>query len=583
MSRVLLDVHVTGSPLPPALLVLQETGTFVVSVTRGATPVEGAIIDVHTADRPGHILTFATTGSDGIARIELAPGRYALTGEIAQGPGLFVPARTLASGEEQAVAIRVPDRVRLHGSIRDKADGAPVADARVFLELKPDGGAGQLLLVHVASRADGSFDAWVPRGTPTRVVVDALGFAPYPPTWDDLDERELERLVALSGSDPVPYDVELVRGTRLDVDVESADGPVAGVEIGIRRPGSPVVLHRGTSDARGRFSVPHLAAGAYAVDVLTPGLQPVTDDPHAYIDPGHAAHQFTVRVRAARRVAGQVVSQDGVGVPGARVWTEIEQAGPQGEPDGSPIVREAYTAADGSFVLTPLPHESLLLRATRGTQVAQPIYTSSPGDRGDRDQRLRLVLRQTGIVRGVVVDAQSGRAEVQATVTLHPAVLKEGWETRTVRTDEHGAFHARVLPGDWHVVPRHAGYREHAGETVKIGSSSAIEMRLALDPGVVFAGTTRNTSGAPVGGVRITVSLIEDGERLENRTTRSGPSGRFRLTGLEEASEYALLAEQDGYAAVELTELRAGRTDLELTLEASPQRKRRAKRAVGLR
>jgi hypothetical protein len=143
---------------------------------------------------------------------------------------------------------------------------------------------------------------------------------------------------------------------------------------------------------------------------------------------------------------------------------------------------------------------------------------------------------------GRVVDA-AGRAVPDADVLAFTA---GGWSgPRRGTSDVDGRFVLSVPPGTYRLLVEATGFPLAARGPVQVPAGE-LTIPLAGEGRAIAGVVTR--AGAPAGGA--TVRLAAEGGGPERRT-RTGPDGRFAVTGLGDGA-YALRAEQDG--GVSLTE-----------------------------
>ena len=539
---------------------LRDTGTIVVTVVRGDDPVPGVTVQAEPEGVFAELLkASATTGADGQARMQsLPPGRYTITGAVPEGPALTHRVR-LTAGEEDTVTVRLPDAVHLTGTVRMGKDGPAVADARVTLHVRPRRSAGSLI-VAFATHGDGTFDVQAPRGRPVDVAVQADGLAPYPTRRQR--KSALRKFAGVRNAKPVHVDLSLDPGAGVAGLVVDPEGnPVPELQLDIRVARSRTALRSTTSDEQGRYAFPHLAPQQYDIGVLTPGVFPSASE-RLRVSVGREPLEKNIEVLTARRVSGRVVSTTGQGVPAALVWVAGGGLAMRSARNAGRLV-EAYTSANGSFLLADLPSDRRLsLRATMGTDQADPVTIDA---QDTHPNPVRLVLQSTGEIDGIVVDNVTGKPLHNVYVDVRP----DQWDGRTTkgaRTNREGRFRVRsVIPGRWKFTPRLRGYLKHAGDFLDVGRS-ATKARLELDPGHVFTGRTASDDGKPLRGVLITVRQRIDGKLSGNWTARSDRAGRFRVSGVPRGHEMRLVARRHRFVSVVRDRLHEGHADLHLRM-----------------
>ncbi len=573
LAQAVQGVLVDGA-LTEQVFTLVETGTLSITVLRGGEPMPS--VDL-TATResmcalPDHS---AVTGADGIARLELPPGRYkVMGGGWALGDIDFQILKVdVVAGDEQARTIRIRDTVRFSGTVRGGKDKAPVADALVTLGVRPAGSAGEVF-VELRTGSDGTFDREVPRGRPVRFRVEAAGYAPFPSNAGDAHHDLLVGLESLAGEKPVRLDVLLTSGATLVGEIRNAQGRrMPNVDVALKPLEAPDRWVTASTNAKGRFTIAHVPPGHYRVHVTTPGLYSVSKGAtEVSIGAANGEQKYALVVWEARQVAGRVVTPGGEGVGGARVWALDELDGflmDRATGEGT----ETWTRADGSFVLTDLPtNEQVTLRVSMGLQAAAPVVLPPQGEDGP-PQPLKLVLGPAGHIEGLVVDLDTGRPVPGAVIELEPVEPTDGRPGRRLRTGGDGSFQVTdLLPGTWRLTPLKVfGYHEYEARSVKVDRAS-VKVRFELDPGVVFAGVAVTDDGSPAVGAFVSVQIVENGiGRQGRRGVTTDDQGRFLIPRLDRGKAYVVRASLKGFENLAIKGLSGSLRDMRLTLRRSP-------------
>jgi len=264
-------------------------------------------------------------------------------------------------------------------------------------------------------------------------------------------------------------------------------------------------------------------------------------------------------------IAGRLLGPSDIPLPGFGVHAK----GLDGRSRGS-----AATAADGSFRIGGLaagahdlsytiPHQSARWAWARSSPTATGVAAGTEG----------VILRLSGsLIRGRLVDAAGApvlRRRVIAQMRNAPSVQGPAYGSAFADTDGQGRFWlVQLLPGvyDLQVV----GHRALHGAT---GIEAGPEQRtVRLLTGTAIAGRLVDETGAPMGGVR--VSLSESAPRwdtLQSATTRH--DGTFRLVDLDASRRYRVWAQLPSptprVAVAE--DVVTGTLDLELRMDTTPR------------
>ena len=205
--------------------------------------------------------------------------------------------------------------------------------------------------------------------------------------------------------------VELVlekAGEIIGTVADRGGAPVANLRVEARREDS-TSGPGGTTDLRGEFSIAGLEPGAYAVAAASKwdlgSTSRVIGAPvRATVTRGAAARVALVVDRDAGALTGVVVDAAGAPVPDVAIDVALSSA------DLEPRRRDwehdlAWSAADGSFRITNLPEHELAVRARIEGANEAVVESVKLGD------RVRLVLKPTGVLAGVVTDPSGAPVE----------------------------------------------------------------------------------------------------------------------------------------------------------------------------
>ncbi len=281
--------------------------------------------------------------------------------------------------------------------------------------------------------------------------------------------------VALRGATRTALGSVLLRATR--------EGTTAAEDPGVAT----------RSDATGRFRLDGLSPGTWRIEVIAEGYEalqrigvtaPTTDLP------------LTLRALATLQVA--VVDASGLAVSGASVIVSGSGVWPP---------RSATTDAEGHFAMPSLPGGVYEVRASRGTDVAEPIAPLwiEPGE----NRAVRCTLGPGQSLSGVVTDAATGRALAGARVAL----TEDGISTapRAASTGDDGRFvFDGMLPRTHTLWVRLPGYAPREAMPV-IPGGDALAVR--LDPAATIDGIVLDVRGRAVANAQVEVVARD----LDNR------------------------------------------------------------------
>ncbi|MEM7588101.1 MAG: carboxypeptidase-like regulatory domain-containing protein, partial [Acidobacteriota bacterium] len=412
----------------------------------------------------------------------------------------------LAPGGEPLVLTLI-DAAGLNGTVLDP-DRQPVTGADVSLAPAAIHGATTPSAV---TDHDGAFafDSLVPGTYLVSVRSSAGALAPtrveLTAGVKDALELILQPAATLSGA--VRSGVgEPVEGAEIVVELMAGSRAEPGAErLGWGR-------EQAQSNAAGRFAMPGLTAGSYALVVRHPEYQPLEQT--LELDPLAAGELELILERRSQRypVRGRVSDDTGRGVGGVNLRLLA---------DGRRPLEATTSFADGSFELMAPQIGSYTVRAEHERYA---VVTSPPLELGPQG------------LDGVVIELHGG-----ATVSgvIHGPTLEElgqiqvvaerlGEPTRAGVLRPDGSYRVTGLsPGSWTL--RAAGPRQRAAEQIEIHHpGDSVHLDLDLTGGLRLSGSVV-AGDQPVAGALLTVLCPADGFLA---SSRSDPSGRFRVDGL---------------------------------------------------
>jgi hypothetical protein len=234
------------------------------------------------------------------------------------------------------------------------------------------------------------FDRHLPLNTTTVISVDLKDYLPVRKQLTLADpQREQQIEIVLDRRPP--------GGSIAGVVTGSDDKPLAGATVA--NFGKQHDEKRATTtDKNGRFILHDLFTGQAGVElfVTAHGLAPA----HERIEPGpaNAPPQVKISLAAGHKIRGRVENKSGQLLEGASVSAQS----PRFPWQYTPYVR---TDADGKFEFDSLP-EGVAFRVSAEDYSDHDNLVLTL----DGDQPVVVVLQATGVVRGTIVDAASGKA-----------------------------------------------------------------------------------------------------------------------------------------------------------------------------
>jgi len=457
----------------------------------GPLRLEGMVVDADEQPVPGVLVVLssnppktATSGEDGGFAFDDLVGRpYSLSARAddrSAGPITHV-----LTERSEPVILKLRKGADVIVEVRDTAN-APVAGASVELRA----------LAEQRQVSDGDGVARFRGVGPGShfAVASAAGLA-----------RGAELVqVPEGGAMEIRVRVILQRGAPASGIVVDEDGkPVAGALV-VAVPAATVLagIEAGkdgvTSDARGKFTIPAVAAGSYRFTAIKEG-RPTAHSAPIDVSGDSAIGGIEIRFGPSARLSGSVVDGSGTAVPWAQVRVQERGVGGEGFA-GEP--RQALADEKGSFTIEGLPQRVVAVVAI--TERAASEIVDVPLDR-DKDGKVILRLTIDGVIAGRVVDS-SAEPVADAQVALLPDFLAEGSEHTevflfrgppAVRTDPDGNFRFAGLQG--------GSYRIHA-------SRSENQQSLWTNP----------TVPARVGDTAVRIVLDPDGGVRGRLLTRQG-------------------------------------------------------------
>ena len=310
------------------------------------------------------------------------------------------------------------------------------------------------------------------------------------------------------------------KGNR-DLRVSRADGSVEGKvvdEEGVAVEGASVTIYgdgveeKVTTNAEGTFTVSNLRPGSYRVEVA-PTKEYGAAASAFTVEPGATATAQLEVNRSKSTVTGQVSDDAHQVIEGVEVKITDAQ--------GTVIATET-TGGDGTFSVTDVKP---------GTYTAAVEKTDThAGDSqeftvvaGEFPDPVTLTMgRMAGTLRGQVVDADTGKAITNATLTLVAAGETEG---TPLTVNGKGEFQVSVDAGEHTLrVQSPEFYEPYSDRIVKVGAAEPVDLgKIELTSTVgSIEGTVTDAQGNPLEGVELSIRNLENGAETPATTNAEG-------------------------------------------------------------
>ncbi|MDA1080896.1 MAG: carboxypeptidase regulatory-like domain-containing protein [Gemmatimonadetes bacterium] len=241
----------------------------------------------------------------------------------------------------------------------------------------------------------------------------------------------------------------------------------------------------------GRFVMPGVLPGEYALVVRTPGLDSLGTASETSVTITDAKDDVLVRVPSARQLVASVCGTERpatAGIPGIIVGQTVgpdDTTAPPGTTvsvewtdaaTGGPRAASLPTDANGNFRICGLPTRTAIsLRAATDSLRSEPQSVVLAPERPVESVRLPIVHRAaaTAVFTGLVM-ADSGASVVNDAEVIFPDVPV------SVHSSERGAFRLRDVPvGTHRVIVRKFGYGP-LNTTLTFAANETVDRRIVL-------------------------------------------------------------------------------------------------------
>jgi hypothetical protein len=473
-------VQQSGAPgsTPPLQLAAAPADGFVEArVVAQGRPRQGALVrlylrgpaDPNTALIDWRFAGAAATGSDGIARIPARAGTYLAAARW----GSLAPARIefqRPAGERATrISLELQAGVSLFGKTMQKGalvDPVPLALVTLAYEASPRPDAPSEEQARATSDALGRFriDGLAPGRY--RATAQATGFAKSSARIDTASRQVTLFLSAAS---------------FIEGHVVAGDGtPAAGAEVFAT--GGEENQVTTLASERGSFSL-EVAPRSWTVGARR-GNEAGRADASVAVAAGATARGVKIQLSMASSIAGVVIAA-ATKQPIANARIAVSPYGSNGD------AGRAASDASGAFAVQGLPPGSYDVEIAADGYAAESRrgVTVSQGQRFP----LRIELRQTGAVEGVVRDASS-RPVAFALVSL----LDWRAPGAEARADDSGAYRLPGIAAGRHVfVALREGAAQGTSAMVEVLEGGAVRLDFQLADEGVVTGRVRRVDGSP--------------------------------------------------------------------------------------
>ncbi len=336
--------------------------------------------------------------------------------------------------------------------------------------------------------------------------------------------------------------IVLSRGGTVVGRVLRADGtPAAEANVRLvplNRKGGVVRLPSTKTGPDGQFTIESVLPGDHRAAATLRGTLGGSADVPGVTEDG-VVGGIVIELGQADSISGIVT--DPAGQPIARAQLSARPVDPI--PGGRYV--SARSNDDGTFSLDGLKAGTyhVSVRSVRGGPEAASVQVPS----GTED--VRLTLPAPGLVSGRVV-MPDGSPVAACSIRLSPEGGRGGTVFKRLRAEDQGLFELEgISPGEYSMTASSRDGYTSLKVRVFVGAGEEVSgTLLTLDAPGRVTGQVLSETGEPVAGAQVHAALMEQGG-ASRRMDRSGPDGRFELTGLRPGT-YRIQASRDGAVAL---------------------------------
>lgn len=527
VSQTAAATHRAGGPRIPAKpatiggrVIRKADGSGVAGAVVSLAPAElGA--DFVESKRPAIVVTSEASGV-WLAK-DVPPGEYVIA---ATATGLLpatMDKTTLASGEQRTgvdLALEAGGTL-VRGTVSD-VGGGPIESARVTAKRQAWSLSVDAELVALTG-ADGTYQLTLPDAEYRLAATHENYTGATRPLTVERKPATVDftlipgasvrgQVIARDSGEPVPHALVSAEGQRRSLRGDDSGGSII-------------------ADEHGEFVLHGLSSGAMSIEARGHGYasaQPTL----VQLGIGEEVDGIQVLVDRAYSISGRVVKQGTQdGVAGARLGAFSMSQG---------MRAEAIDPSDerGAFEITGVRPGSYMLYAGAEGMVLEIGKNVEIVDKDVTDVIVELGSGVTVAGRVEPAAVASVSVELQGEVGLGNMFEMVKVMMCRAETDPSGAFALEnVPPGKFHIVARtKEGRTGKAAVTVATVDQSGVVVQ--LEPRASIAGRVIDTTGKPVGDVRVVAELDEERRIRFSMTgirpdTKTAADGTFKVVGLE--------------------------------------------------
>ena len=292
-----------------------------------------------------------------------------------------------------------------------------------------------------------------------------------------------------------------------------------------------------TTDPNGIFVFKHVHPGDWVVAAFASGFAP----DRQLVDVQKDQEPLVLTLGSGQTAAIQVLDQSGSPLEGANIywtnWIIEERSGI------SPSRPSMQTDAQGWARVEDLPQGKHFFRVRKGGYVTNDNVLIET-----RERPYTVILYQSGMLKGTVVDAESGQSIPE--FYLYKAEVDQHGDTPSWNTNPlycvDGQYQVEMNAAGVMVRVEAPGYLPYCSPCV-MNDGTELEHSIALVPGELrsLTGTVYLPDGMPAVGAEVIQVTEERSIRLQagevfaplNTKTMTDPNGQFDLPGMQEPNE----------------------------------------------